>query len=141
MSKAGPCLHNLGRIQSTLTRPSPPFSPPTAPGRPSRPRWREHGKIQAEIAQARSVIEQCERSHQRAAPLRDCDVRQKLTQAAGLVGMLAEADRADRADLYLGPSASPSATKNKLHPGGNWSMPGWSYVVAGEGFEPSTFGL
>jgi hypothetical protein len=34
-----------------------------------------------------------------------------------------------------------SDTKKKLRPGGNSSTPGRSYVVAGVGFEPTTFGL
>lgn len=57
-------------------------------------------KIQAEIAQARSVIEQWGRSHRRATPLEQCEVRGALSQAGGLVAMLATADRADRAALY-----------------------------------------
>ena len=41
----------------------------------------------------------------------------------------------------IGPWGSASATKNKLQPGRNGSTSGWSYVVAGAGFEPATFGL
>lgn len=56
--------------------------------------------IQADIATARSVIEQWERSHRSAVPLKQCDVRDALTQAGGLVLMLARSDRAERAALY-----------------------------------------
>lgn len=57
-------------------------------------------KIQADIAAAESVIGKWERSHTRQRPLSESEVREALTQAGGLVFMLANADRAERAALY-----------------------------------------
>jgi hypothetical protein len=57
-------------------------------------------KIQADIAAAESVIGKWERSHTRQRPLSESEVREALTQAGGLVLMLANADRAERAALY-----------------------------------------
>ena len=57
-------------------------------------------KIQADIVAADSIIDRWERSQHRSAPLKECEVRDALTQAGGLVVMLARADRADRAALY-----------------------------------------
>ncbi|HVM13022.1 MAG TPA: recombinase family protein [Egibacteraceae bacterium] len=50
-------------------------------------------KIQAEIADAHSTIEGWERSQINAVPLDEDEVRDALTNAGGLVVMLAEADR------------------------------------------------
>ncbi len=57
-------------------------------------------KIQSDIAAAQSVIEQWERSQTNAVPLKEWEVRDTLTQAGGLVLMLARSDRAERAELY-----------------------------------------
>lgn len=57
-------------------------------------------KIQAEIANARSTIREWEHSHTTTAPLSECEVRDALTAAGGLVAILASADRTERAALY-----------------------------------------
>ena len=64
-------------------------------------------------------------------PLNEAEVRNALSQAGGLVLMLADADRAYRAQLYrdLGLTLR---YENRFQPGRNASMPGWSYVVAGQ---------
>jgi hypothetical protein len=97
-------------------------------------------KIQADILAARSAIERWGRSHKRPAPLLESDVHAVLTETRGLVQLLAAADRTDRAALYRALGLSLRYEK-ELQPGGNSSAPGWSYVVAGVGFEPTTFGL
>ena len=60
----------------------------------------ETRKIQADIATADAIIERWERSTDRPRPLTDADVRQALTSAGGLVGLLAGADRTERTALY-----------------------------------------
>jgi hypothetical protein len=60
----------------------------------------ETRKIQAEIADARSTIREWEHSHATTAPLNECEVRDALTAAGGLVAILASADRTERAALY-----------------------------------------
>ena len=57
-------------------------------------------KIQSDVAAAQSVIEQWERSQTNAVPQKEWEVRDTLTQAGGLVLMLARSDRAERAALY-----------------------------------------
>ncbi|MHB8450702.1 MAG: hypothetical protein ACYDAQ_09700, partial [Mycobacteriales bacterium] len=59
----------------------------------------ETRRIQAEAANARSIIDRWERSHERAEPLDEHDVRATLTTAGGLVYLLARAERTDRAQL------------------------------------------
>jgi hypothetical protein len=44
-------------------------------------------KIQAEIANARSTIHEWERSHTTTAALSECEVRDALTAAGGLVAI------------------------------------------------------
>lgn len=61
---------------------------------------RETRKIQADIATAEAAIERWERSADRASPLTEVDVRSAITDAGGLVGLLAVADRTERAALY-----------------------------------------
>jgi len=48
---------------------------------------------------ARSTIREWERTHITTAPLSECEVRDALTAAGGLVAVLA-ADRTERAALY-----------------------------------------
>ncbi len=57
-------------------------------------------KIQSDIANARSVVERWERSHERPTQLPESDLRAVLIEARGLVALLATADRVDRAALY-----------------------------------------
>lgn len=61
---------------------------------------RETRKIQADIATAEGTIERWERSADRITPLTEVDVRTAITDAGGLVGLLAVADRTERAALY-----------------------------------------
>ena len=60
----------------------------------------ETRKIQADIEAARFVIDEWGSSRERPAPLAEVDVRAALTEAGGLVNLLGEADRAERASLY-----------------------------------------
>jgi len=60
----------------------------------------ETRKIQAEIVAARSVIDDWDRSCEGPAVLTEADVRAVLTEAGGLVKLLEEADRVERASLY-----------------------------------------
>lgn len=55
----------------------------------------ETRKIQADRATAQAFIERWERSTDRARPQTEADVRSALTGAAGLVGLLAVADRTE----------------------------------------------
>lgn len=57
-------------------------------------------QIQAAINTTTARIDQWERTRGRPAELTEDDVRQALIQANGLVGLLAEAPRPDRAELY-----------------------------------------
>ena len=57
-------------------------------------------KIQADIAAARCTVEAWERSCERPSPLRPDDVRAALSEAQGIVGLLAAAERCERAALY-----------------------------------------
>lgn len=61
---------------------------------------RETRKIQADIATAEATIERWERSTDRARPLTEDDVRLMITEAGGLVGLLAVGDRTERTALY-----------------------------------------
>ena len=60
----------------------------------------ETRKIQADIIAAESVIDRWELSGERSSPLTDVDVREAIVVAGGLVGLLDEADRAERTALY-----------------------------------------
>lgn len=60
----------------------------------------ETRKIQADILAARSVIDDWGRSCEHPALLAEADVRAVLSEAGGLIGLLGEADRAERASLY-----------------------------------------
>jgi len=57
-------------------------------------------KIQAELRSAECLVEEWERSQGRTLPLGEAKVRAALAETSGLVRLLAEADRADRTDLY-----------------------------------------
>ena len=60
----------------------------------------ETRKIQADIASAQAIVDRWERSAERPRPLTEADVRSALTDAGGLVGLLAAADRTERTALY-----------------------------------------
>ena len=60
----------------------------------------ETRKIQADIAAADALIDRWEDSTERVTPLVDADVHRAITEAGGIVGLLATADRTDRAALY-----------------------------------------
>ena len=57
-------------------------------------------KIQTDIMAARSIIEQWGRLHERPTQLTEADLRAVLTETRGLVKLLGEADRIERAALY-----------------------------------------
>lgn len=57
-------------------------------------------KIQTDIMAARSIIERWGRSHERPTQLTEADLRAVLTETRGLVKLLGEADRIERAALY-----------------------------------------
>ena len=57
-------------------------------------------KIQADIVATRSVIDEWEKSRERPTALAEADVRAALTEAGGLITLLWEADRTERASLY-----------------------------------------
>ena len=61
---------------------------------------RETRKIQADIATAEAAIERWERSTDGTRPLTEAEVRGAITDAGGLVGLLAVAERTERAALY-----------------------------------------
>lgn len=60
----------------------------------------ETRKTQAALASATAVIEEWERSRERPTDLTERDIRAALTQAGGLVRLLQDAGRVDRAALY-----------------------------------------
>ena len=57
-------------------------------------------QVQAEMHKAESIMAEWEGSQARVAPLDDRQIRAAIAEAGGLVGLLADADRADRAALY-----------------------------------------
>jgi hypothetical protein len=57
-------------------------------------------EIQSRIAQAQSVIERSERSHQRVEHLTEADVRAVLGDTREMIQLIRQADRIERAVLY-----------------------------------------
>ena len=57
-------------------------------------------QVQAEMHKAESIMTEWEGSQARVAPLDERQIRAAIAEAGGLVGLLTDADRADRAALY-----------------------------------------
>ena len=95
-------------------------------------------QIQRDLAAAKATISAWEQQHDAPAPLTADDIREALGHAGDLAALLAGAERETRAGCTR-PSISScsSILSETLRP---W-MFGCSYVVAGAGFEPATFGL
>ncbi len=89
---------------------------------------------------ARATVDPWEHSAERTAPLTEEAVRLAFAEAGGIVGLLRECDRTERAELYKAFGLSLTYEKEAAT-GEERVLAGCSYGVAGVGFEPTTFGL
>ena len=95
-------------------------------------------QIQRDLAAAEAIVVAWEQQHDAPVPLTADEIREALDHARYLAAMLAEAD-AKRGPGWTRPSISScSSILSESHR--PW-MFGCSYVVAGAGFEPATFGF
>ncbi|MGD0982190.1 MAG: recombinase family protein [Acidimicrobiales bacterium] len=97
-------------------------------------------KVQAELRSAECVVEEWERSQGRTLPLDEAHVRAALAETRDSCACSPKLI-VPIAPTPTRPWAYGFATKEKGRQGGNESTPSRPYEVAGEGFEPSTFGL